>query len=77
MVPFADRRLFKNTAAFDGVVMEVTITRSDDCQSLLIVCVPKGEGVGAVDAGPVSITVHDKELQVLLVNPNPYRYPNT
>ena len=47
---------------------QVTITRSEDCQAVSIVCVPQREGVGAVDSGPVTLSLYDRELQVLLIN---------
>lgn len=68
VAPKLDRRLFKTNGSFDGVAMDVTVLRAEDCQSVTVLCQPKTEGVGSVDSGPVSIILHDKELQVLLIN---------
>jgi hypothetical protein len=68
----ADRVLLTHKFTEDGVLVDVVILRNDVCDGLVIHCTPLAgiynAGPHSSAAGPVTILVHDKELQVLLIN---------
>jgi hypothetical protein len=68
----ADRVLLTHKFTEDGVLVDVVIMRNDVCDGLVIHCTPLAGIYNAAPhsnaAGPVTILLHDKELQVLLIN---------
>lgn len=68
----ANRVLFTNKFAEDGVLVDLTILRNDECDGLIIHCLPVAgiynRNRKSTATGPVTILVHDRELRVLLVN---------
>ena len=65
----ANRLLYNNVTAIDGVGIDITIERNIDCSGMSIKCVPlKGATVGQAGGGSVELTVYDKELLVLMIN---------
>eukprot|EP01038_Epipyxis_sp_PR26KG_P005939 gene5939-8187_t len=64
-----DRTLFTNRFAEDGVLVDLVISRNDDCDGLTITCTPiAGLLIGQVNAGAITLNVQDNELQILLIN---------
>jgi hypothetical protein len=74
LLAFANRVLFNSVFTEDGVLVDMIILRNDDCSGLVIHCTPLsglhniGRQGKANAAGPVSVTVQDCELSVLLIN---------
>lgn len=72
VIASADRLLHRSEFAADGVQVDLQILRRDECDGLLIHCTPLAGifNVGSQRnaAGPVTLTVFDRELQVLLIN---------
>lgn len=68
----ANRVLFTNKFAEDGVLVDLTILRNDECDGLVIHCMPVAgiynRNRKSTATGPVTILVHDRELKVLFVN---------
>ena len=68
----ANRVLFTNKFAEDGVLVDLTILRNDECDGLIVHCLPVAgiynRNRKSTATGPVTILVHDRELRVLLVN---------
>ena len=52
-----------------GVEVDIIVTRNKECDGIEVQCTPiSGVSVDHVSAGPVTIVVSDRELQVLLIN---------
>lgn len=68
----ANRVLLSNRLSEDGVLVDLTIIRNDLCDGLIINCQPiagiYNRGEKNNSSGPITILLHDKELQVLLIN---------
>lgn len=68
----ANRVLMTHKFTEDGVLVDLVILRNDECDGLIIHCTPLAGIYNAAPhtnaAGPVTIHIHDKELQVLLIN---------
>lgn len=64
-----DRTLLKKQLSQDGVLVELVILRTDDCDGILVVCTPMASSTFVQsEAGPVTIFISDSELDILLVN---------
>ena len=68
----ANRVLMAHKFTEDGILVDLVIMRNDVCDGLIIHCTPLAGIYNAAPhtnaAGPVTIHLHDKELQVLLIN---------
>lgn len=66
----ADRTLFFTQLASNGVAANLLISRNEECSGLLLICTPlsNSSARNPLDTGPITVTINDKELQVLLVN---------
>lgn len=62
----ADRVIYKKPLNGDGVVVDLAISRNVRCDGLIIIATPSQSGLLA--SGPVTITLMDRELQILLIN---------
>jgi len=62
LYPKLDRALYKNEIRGEGAVADMTITRNVECDGIHISILPMHS------SEPLSLDVHDKELQVLLIN---------
>ena len=68
-----NRDLISQEVTSGGVAMSVTISRDIECSGLIVKCVPQPGALRVqentkFDTGPVTLFLHDKELQVLLIN---------
>eukprot|EP00981_Chlorochromonas_danica_P003743 scaffold688_cov149-Ochromonas_danica.AAC.1 len=75
LLPF-NRVLLNSKFTEDQVLVDLTISRNDRCDGLVVYVTPiaglfgaRGSGA-AGGAGPVVIDLHDRELEVLLINQN-------
>ena len=52
-----------------GVEVDIVVTRTNECDGIEVLCTPlAGVSVEQISAGPITIVVSDRELQVLLIN---------
>lgn len=68
-----NRELLSQELTSGGVAMDVVVTRDFECSGLLVTCTPQPGALrvnekSKYDTGPVTLFLHDKELQVLLIN---------
>lgn len=63
-----DRSLFAKQFAEDNVLVDLLISRNLDCNGLQVQCTPIAGLFGAGGIGPVTITISDYELEVLLIS---------
>lgn len=62
LYPKLDRTLYKNEIRGEGAVADMSITRNMECDGIHISILPMNS------SEPLSLDIHDKELQVLLIN---------
>lgn len=68
-----ERQLVHQQLDTGGVAMEVVVSRDVECSGLLVTCTALPGALRVqqntkYDTGPVTLFLHDKELQVLLIN---------
>jgi hypothetical protein len=67
-----NRSLYTETLTSGGVALNVVVARDTACTGLVVECTPLPGALklkdGKWDLGPVTLFIHDKELQVLLIN---------
>jgi hypothetical protein len=68
-----DRELCAQEITSGGVAMAVGVSRDSECSGLLVTCTPHPGALRVAehtryDTGPVTLFLHDRELQVLLIN---------
>jgi len=64
----ADRVLLKTAMTIDNIAMDVNLVRNVDCSGITLYLTPLSSGMGDVNQGPITMTIRDSELQILLIN---------
>ena len=64
----ADRTLLKTPMTFDNIAMDVHFVRNVECTGITLYLTPLTTGMGDVNQGPITMSIRDSELQILLIN---------